>query len=507
MRILLVTGRLAEPLVRKYGKGCDVFVTPVTVAAFLTPELIVYYLKKSKINVKEYDLILIPGLVKGSAEVIEREFGVPAYKGPKNAVDIPQVLKAIKQGFKLSKIVPADELFSQDALKKVEDIRNKAKNKRYIEKALKRPGNILIGTLPVGLDFPTRIVAEIVDAPSLTIEEIMRKAKYYLREGADIIDIGMESGKTNVEFLESVLPEIKEKINAPLSLDTLNPKEIEAGEKEVDLILSVDFGTVEEILPSKPVVLIPTNMKEGKFIEDPIGRAKALEKLKEKALNLGYKGLILDPILEHYPNFSRSLVAFYLYRMRNPQDILLAGVGNITEMMDADSVGLNALLASIAGELKISLLLTTEVSPKATGSVRELKRGIDMVLLGGVKDVGINLLILKEKRRKEQKIEFAKTIIRAKKKPVKLEEVYFKIYVVGTELAVTAYKGTNPVMTIIGKEPNEIIDTILEHFSVSPRHAFYLGRELEKAYTGLKIRRSYIQEEELFGDFYFEKGL
>lgn len=45
-RILLVTGKLAEPLVRKYGRGCDVFVAPVSVAAFLTPELIVRYLKK-----------------------------------------------------------------------------------------------------------------------------------------------------------------------------------------------------------------------------------------------------------------------------------------------------------------------------------------------------------------------------------------------------------------------------------------------------------------------------
>jgi len=62
-KILLVTGKLAEPLVRKYGKGCDVFVTPVSVAAFLTPELIVRYLKKAGIRGEDYDLILIPGLV------------------------------------------------------------------------------------------------------------------------------------------------------------------------------------------------------------------------------------------------------------------------------------------------------------------------------------------------------------------------------------------------------------------------------------------------------------
>ncbi len=66
-RILLVTGKLAEPLVRKYGRGCDVFVAPpVSVAAFLTPpELIVRYLKKAGIKSEDYDFIIIPGLVRG----------------------------------------------------------------------------------------------------------------------------------------------------------------------------------------------------------------------------------------------------------------------------------------------------------------------------------------------------------------------------------------------------------------------------------------------------------
>lgn len=73
------------------------------------------------------------------------------------------------------------------------------------------------------------------------------------------------------------------------------------------------------------------------------------------------------------------------------------------------------------------------------------------------------------------------------------------------KIYVNAYKGMNLVITIVGNEPNEIMDTILDYFSLSPRHAFYLGRELEKAYTALKLRRSYAQEEELFRDFYTKK--
>ncbi|WP_297467672.1 DUF6513 domain-containing protein, partial [Thermococcus sp.] len=230
-KILLITGRLAEPLVRKYGEGCDVFVTPVSVAAFLTPELIVHYLKKAGIKRGNYDLILIPGLVRGSAQVIEDELGVPTFKGPRNAMDLPQILKALRKGFKLSKEKPADELFSLDGLKKAEDIRNRTRNRRYIEKALKKPWNVLIGNLPAGRDFPARILGEVVDAPRLGVEKTVEKALYYLREGADIIDIGMVAGETNPDFIEEI-PEIREQLmekgfEVPISFDSLNTTEIE----------------------------------------------------------------------------------------------------------------------------------------------------------------------------------------------------------------------------------------------------------------------------------------
>lgn len=509
-RILLVTGKLAEPLVRKYGKGCDVFVAPVSVAAFLTPELIVRYLKKAGIKSEDYDLILIPGLVRGSVQLIEDELGIPTFKGPRNAMDLPQVLKALEEDFKLSKEVPADDLFSFDALKRVEDIRNRTKNKNYIEEALKKPWNVLIGNLPAGKDFPARILAEVVDAPKLGVEKTVEKALYYLREGADIIDIGMVAGERNLEFVDAI-PEIREKLKdagfeAPISLDSLNEREIEVGLEYGDFFLSVDAGNIETLVTEKPVVLIPTNQKEGYFPVKPLERVEFLEKLKEKALDLGYKTIIPDLILEHVPHLARSVTAFQLYRERNPNDVLLAGVGNVVELYDADSVGMNALLAGIAKELSINLLLTTEVSAKAKGSVRELRRAVDMNLFDMPKDLGFNLLILKEKREAEWRFEPANEVVEAQNRPVELEPVYFRIWVERGKIWVNAHKGTEAVLTIVGDEPNAIIDTVLERFKISPRHAFYLGRELEKAYTALKLRRSYVQEVELFGEFYRGEG-
>jgi len=505
-RILLVTGRLAEPLVRRYGKGCDVFVTPVSVAAFLTPEMIVRYLKKAGIKSEDYDLILIPGLVRGSAGLIEDELGIPAFKGPRNAMDIPQTLKALDEGFKLSREKPADELFSFDALKKVEDIRNKTKNKRYIEKALRKPWNVLIGELPVGKDFPARILGEIVDAPKLGIEKTVEKALYYLREGADIIDIGMVAGETNLDFIES-LPEIRERLqengfNVPISFDSLNTGEIERALDYADLFLSIDEGNLEGLVTEKPAVLIPTNQKKGFFPTRPLERVDFLEMLKERALDLGYRTVIPDPILEHVPHLARSVAAFQLYRERNPNDVLLAGVGNVVELYDADSVGMNALLAGIAKELSINLLLTTEVSAKAKGSVRELRRTVDMNLFDMPKDLGFDLLLLKEKRASDWRFEPAGEVVEAEERPVELESVYFRIWVEGGKIWVNAHRGTEAVLTVVGEEPNAIIDTILDRFEISARHAFYLGRELEKAHTALKLRRSYVQEVGLFPEFY-----
>ncbi|BAD84508.1 Pterin-binding protein [Thermococcus kodakarensis KOD1] len=507
-RILLVTGKLAEPLVRKYGRGCDVFVAPVSVAAFLTPELIVRYLKKAGIKSEDYDFILIPGLVRGSAQIIEDELGIPAFKGPRNAMDLPQVLKALEEGFKLSKEVPADDLFSFDALKRVEDIRNRTKNKNYIEEALKKPWNALIGNLPAGRDFPARILAEVVDAPTLGVEKTVERALYYLREGADIIDIGMVAGERNLEFVDAI-PEIREKLKeagfeAPISFDSLNTSEIEGALDYADLFLSVDESNLEALVTEKPVVLIPTNQREGYFPTKPAERVKYLEKLKEKALDLGYKTIIPDLILEHVPHLARSVTAFQLYRERNPDDVLLAGVGNVVELYDADSVGMNALLAGIAKELSINLLLTTEVSAKAKGSVRELKRAVDMNLFDLPKDLGFDLLILKEKKEAEWRFEPANEVVEAQNRPVELEPVYFRIWVERGKIWVNAHKGTEAVLTIVGDEPNAIIDTVLERFEISPRHAFYLGRELERAYTALKLRRSYVQEVKLFREFYTE---
>ena len=50
---------------------------------------------------------------------------------------------------------------------------------------------------------------------------------------------------------------------------------------------------------------------------------------------------------------------------------MFMGIGNLTELTEADSTGINALLLGICVELKVRYVLTTEVIGWAKGAVKE----------------------------------------------------------------------------------------------------------------------------------------
>ena len=66
MKILLVTGRLAEEQVRSYAAEADVLVADVDVAAFITPKMLLCAAPRG------YDLILIPGAITADFRDAER---------------------------------------------------------------------------------------------------------------------------------------------------------------------------------------------------------------------------------------------------------------------------------------------------------------------------------------------------------------------------------------------------------------------------------------------------
>ena len=129
----------------------------------------------------------------------------------------------------------------------------------------------------------------------------------------------------------------------------------------------------------------------------------SLEENVEAAKSFGIL-VIADPVLSPpLQGLAASIKGYIDFRRSNPNLPLFFGVGNVTELLDADSQGSNALLAALGSELEASILFTPEYSPKARGSVGELRTASEMMMLARhrhspPKDLGIDLLVLKEKR-------------------------------------------------------------------------------------------------------------
>jgi dihydropteroate synthase-like protein len=518
LRVLLITGTLAEEIVKRYSQESnievDICVLKIPVAALLTPKTIVAELKNVKL--KGFDLMLVPGLVRGDTSVISKAVGIPTFKGPKYAADLPTVLDSIGE-VELSTTSPADDLLREKLRKQaLVELEKVEKNRKSL---LQNPGNILIKDLAVGRDFPMRIMAEIVDAPLMDKKEVARLAKHYVQLGADIIDIGMVAGENRREDAGVLVRIVKEAVNVPISIDTLDPEEIrEAVAAGADLVLSGDAGNLEVIAPfvkATPVVIIPTNQHTGYFPKTVSERVLFLEKLVAKARQLGISRILGDLILEP-SNIVESLVAFHDFAEKNPDVPLFVGVSNVTELIDADSVGVNALLARISSELRAGVLLATEKSDKAKGTVLEEVLASKMMFLakkrGSVpKDLGIDLLVLKDKRNREepydQNIEAKAQVVTVTEESDKIEmdaEGMFRIlldrkrgYIVVIHFA--TLEMNKPVRVIRGKTAESVYRKIIEIAAVKKLdHAAYLGSELSKAEIALRTGKGYVQDNSLF---------
>jgi dihydropteroate synthase-like protein len=518
LKALLITGLLAEKTVESYAKESnvetDVFTLKVPVAALLSPEQIAKALKKT--GPQGFDVILVPGLIRGDTTVIANSTGTPTFKGPRYAADLPTILEALDR-VKLSTVTPACDLLREELQRKaLQELEAIEKNR---EELLKKPGNILIGKVPVGKNFPMRVLAEIVDAALMPDSEIQRLAKHFVNMGADLIDIGMIAGESRPSDAKRGVEAVKKVVDVPVSIDTLNPEEIkEAVAASADLILSVDAGNVEQVAPfasDVAAVVIPTNQHEGYFPRKAEDRIRFLEETMKKAARLGMKHVMADLILEP-SNVLESMVAFRDFSVRNPDVPLFVGISNVTELFDADSVGINALLALLSSEVNANMLLATEKSSKAKGTVMEDAVAAKMMFLakrrGSVpKDLGIDLLVLKDKQKHEEPYNKAieadakVTIANEKAETATLDpNGIFKITVDRNAKTIVALhfataEAEKPRNIIKGKTAETVYGKIIETGLVTRLdHAAYLGSELAKAEVALKSGKDYIQDSGLF---------
>lgn len=509
MRIVVATGRKAEGMVRDAvrtvdGKrvSCSVLTQDLDIAAFSTPQTLKTALERSGgAQCAGCDLILVSGFCKADFSGLENELGIPIRLGPRHAYDLGEVLRVAEE-MEFSAHTPA-ELFLAEKRKEMA---------RYHLTELERgvEGMFTLKGVKIGGGSRMKVCAELVDATRMTAEEIERSIERFMKSGADIVDIGAHIGarpeevRRTVRAVQSFAPDL------PLSLDTFDAELIRAGiETGIDMVLSMNsenLATVGDEVGAHDLaaVIVPDSGAREK--------TESLRANLERAGERGIKRLIADPVLNPIGSgIAESLYHYYRFRLLDPRTPLFFGVGNVVELIDADSVGVNATLAGIASELNADILFTPEYSAKARGSVRELRVASELMMLAKArrsapKDLGIDLLILKEKRRKPMSVIHAPGLITAEKKETwELDpKGCFRIALCELEDAgmltrrILAHHSPSGKQ-IVGENAEEIMDTILRLNLVSRLdHVSYLSRELTKAELALRLDRSYEQDEALF---------
>ncbi len=432
--ILFLTGKLAEHGLQRVLASLEpcpftyeVLNIGVSVAALMSAEMIGRRLQ----DPRGAGRIIVPGLCAGDLAATGQGLGVPVERGPEDLTDLP-------------------EYFGRNG----------------------RPADLS--------RYRIQIFAEIVDAPRLAVEAILARAARYKRDGADVIDLGGLPGVAFPHLAEAVaaLHEAGHRV----SVDTLDSKELRrGGEAGADYLLSLTESTLPlaEGITSVPV-LIPAQP----------GDLDSLCRAVDRMGSLGKPFLadsILDPI--HF-GFTESVLRYRELRRRYPSIEIMMGTGNLSELTDADTAGLNAVLAGIMSELDIHYLLTTEVSPHARSVVRELdfaRRALwaarqDHSLPRGY---GGGLLAVHERRpfpyRPEEIAEMAATI-RDPSLRVQVSEAGIHVY--------------NRDGMRIGRDPFELFPQLQTLENDAP-HAFYMGVELARAEIAWQLGKRYAQDQPL----------
>ena len=469
MRILLPTGAATADLVIRAAAGFDAEVVVTgKIASFLTPHAL-----RTLIQTGKYDAVVVSGMCTVSFDQVERETGIPVYRGPRHAADLAWVLPLVGKT-ELSRSVPADDFLAR---KNADD----AMARLAAAEAKAEPACLIRGT-KIGGDSRMKVLAEIMDAHR--VENIRERVESYFSSGADIVDLGFGFDATS-EDVRRVFGEL-EQIDRPLAIDTQDPDLINAALFRADLVLS---------LQEKNLTVVGKAVAAAGAAAVIVPGEKTLRANISRARKLGISCIVADPLLQPAGSgLVASLAKFADYGCP-----LFFGAGNVTELLDADSIGANALLAAMAQEAGASVIFTAEHSDKTRGSIREMRRATEMMALARnrpyPKDLGIDLLVIKEKRRRNEPPVVYESVRAARPMPESITydpKGNFRIGIVGDEI-VAEIDGT----AVRGKRWQDVLYTIISAGQVSLLdHAGYLGRELYKAELAIRYGRSFEQDGE-----------
>ena len=439
--IHFVTGKLAEPALReivasiasKQGFEYSIDVLPITVAALMTP---LWLLKHIRIP-DDATRVILPGYLQTGIEQIRAVVTKPIECGPKDVRDLPI-------------------LFG----------RKRFKGDDYGQ-------------------FSIEIIAEINYAPRLTIEELIKQATQLVSDGADRIDLGCEPGMQWSDIADSVKA-LRER-GIALSIDTFDVWEASAAVASgASLVLSVNKTNREAAVDwGCEVVVVPD--ETGDFEPGLLETVAFLDKH-----SIPFR---LDPILEPIGcGFAASLGRYLRTRAMFPEASMLMGIGNLTELTDCDSAGLNTMLLGFCEEQQIRSVLTTQVIPWAQSSVKECdlaRRLVNYAVRHKIppKHFEERLVMLRDPTRVGYSTETIETLV------TNIKDNNYRVLIDGEQIHLISagvhIRGTDPFVMM------EELMLLPQSKNVDASHAFYLGFELAKALTALTLGKRYEQDEAL----------
>lgn len=437
-KIHFVTGRLAESALRseleslapRVGFDFTIQVLPITVAALMTPEWIAPRLQVPH----DTDTVLLPGYCHGDITPIKESCNKKIEIGPK-------------------------------------DLRNLAE---YFGQT---PDRSSLGKYDID------IIAEINHAPRQSLKSTIKQAQELTDSGAEIIDIGCDPGSTWNQIGDCARELTA--LGIRCSVDSFNPTEVAAAaESGAELVLSVNSSNREQAVDwGIEVVVVPDVPDQWQAMDDTI------EYLAARNVPLR-----IDPILEPIGfGFAASLERYMQSRRRWPECEIMMGIGNLTELTDVDSAGVNVLLLAICQELGIRSVLTTQVINWARSSVAECDIARKLVHFAihekvPPKRVTDQLVMLRDPKTNE----FGQEAI---------EELASRIkdnnYRIIAENEMLHLLGSGQLFS--ASDPFGLFDALADTqpSNLDPSHAFYLGFELSKALTALTLGKQYTQDQAL----------
>ena len=166
------------------------------------------------------------------------------------------------------------------------------------------------------------------------------------------------------------------------------------------------------------------------------------------------------------------------------------GIGNVTELTDADTTGINAVLFGLISELGIRNVLTTEVSDHARSAVREADRARRIMYAARAegslpKGLDAGLLAVHDKN------PFPYTVAEIAELAADIRDPSYRVQVSAEGIHVYNRDGL-----VRGTDPFAIFPGLSLLAEDAP-HAFYMGVELERARIAWQLGKRYVQDEPL----------